>query len=157
MYTVKNVHKTYGGVKALTGVDFDIFPGEVHALLGANGAGKSTLIKILVGAAQPDEGTLEFDGKPVSFATTRDAADLGIAIVSQELTLFPHLDVLQNLFLGREPLSAGVAIDRRAMRRAATPVLEAIGLDVDVSRTLGSLRLGEQQLVEIARALLENP
>ncbi|MTD52612.1 sugar ABC transporter ATP-binding protein [Amycolatopsis pithecellobii] len=157
MYTVKDLHKTYGGVTALAGVDFEILPGEVHALLGANGAGKSTLIKILVGAAQPDAGRLELDGAPVSFTNTRDAADRGVAIVSQELTLFPHLDVLQNLFLGREPLAAGIALDRRAMRRIAAPVLAAIGLDVDVSRPLGSLRLGEQQLVEIARALLEDP
>jgi len=157
MYTVTNVHKTYGGVNALSGVDFDILPGEVHALLGANGAGKSTLIKILVGAARPDEGSLAIDGQAVDFANTREAAKSGVAIVSQELTLFPDLDVLANLFLGREPLTAGVAVNRREMRRIAAPRLRAIGLNVDLNRPLGSLRLGEQQLVEIARALLENP
>lgn len=157
MYTVKDLHKTYGGVEALSGVHFEILPGEVHALLGANGAGKSTLIKVLVGAAQPDEGILELDGAPINFANTKDAAAKGVAIVSQELTLFPHLDVLQNLFLGREPRIAGLSIDRRAMRRIAAPRLRAIGLDVDLNRPVGSLRLGEQQLVEIARALLENP
>lgn len=157
MYTVTDLHKTYGGVKALADVSFKILPGEVHALLGANGAGKSTLIKMLAGAARPDEGSMELDGEPVSFANTRDAAAKGVAIVSQELTLFPHLDVLQNLFLGREPLVARLGIDRRAMRRIAAPKLQAIGLDVDLNRPLGSLRLGEQQLVEIGRALLENP
>jgi ABC-type sugar transport system ATPase subunit len=157
MYTMNDLHKTYGGVKALAGVDFEIRPGEVHALLGANGAGKSTLIKVLVGATAPDSGRLELDGQPVRFSNTREAADRGVAIVSQELTLFPHLDVLQNLFLGHEPLTGGVAVDRRAMRRAASPVLESVGLDVDVTRPLGSLRLGEQQLVEIARALLKDP
>ena len=158
MYTVKDLHKSYGGVKALDGVDFEIFPGEVHALLGANGAGKSTLIKVLVGGTDPDEGAeLELEGESVAFNNSREAADRGVAIVSQELTLFPHLDVLQNLFLGREPLAAGVALDRRAMRRAAQPMLEMIGLDVDVNRSVDSLRLGEQQLVEITRALLEDP
>ncbi len=158
MYTVKNLHKSYGGVKALDGVDFEIHQGEVHALLGANGAGKSTLIKVLVGGTRPDDGAaLELEGEPVAFSNSREAADRGVAIVSQELTLFPHLDVLQNLFLGREPLAAGVALDRRAMRRLAKPVLETIGLDVDLSRPLATLRLGEQQLVEIARALLEEP
>jgi ABC-type sugar transport system ATPase subunit len=157
MYTVKDLHKSYGGVKALDGVDFEINPGEVHALLGANGAGKSTLIKILVGGTRPDGGAFELEGEPVAFSNSREAADRGVAIVSQELTLFPHLDVLQNLFLGREPLAAGVALDRRAMRRLAAPVLETIGLDVDVSHAVGSLRLGEQQLVEIGRALLEDP
>ncbi len=157
MYTVKQLAKSYGGVRALDGVDFEIHPGEVHALLGANGAGKSTLIKIVVGATSPDEGTLELNGERVAFNNTREAAERGVAIVSQELTLFPHLDVLQNLFLGREPLTAGVALDRRAMRREAKPVLEAIGLDVDLNRSLDSLRLGEQQLVEVARALLNEP
>jgi ABC-type sugar transport system ATPase subunit len=157
MYTVKNLHKGYGGVKALDGVDFEIHQGEVHALLGANGAGKSTLIKVLVGGTTPDEGALELEGESVAFVNSREAADQGVAIVSQELTLFPHLDVLQNLFLGREPLTAGVALDRRAMRREARPVLEAIGLDVDLNRPLEQLRLGEQQLVEVARALLNDP
>ncbi|HVW48034.1 MAG TPA: sugar ABC transporter ATP-binding protein [Solirubrobacterales bacterium] len=157
MYTVKGLHKSYGGVKALDGVDFEIHQGEVHALLGANGAGKSTLIKVLVGGTEPDEGTLTLEGEPVAFANSREAADHGVAIVSQELTLFPHLDVLQNLFLGREPLAAGVALDRRAMRREAKPVLATIGLDVDLNRKLAELRLGEQQLVEVARALLNQP
>jgi len=157
MYTVKGLSKSYGGVRALDGVDFEIHKGEVHALLGANGAGKSTLIKVLVGGTSPDEGTLELEGAPVAFANSREAAEHGVAIVSQELTLFPHLDVLQNLFLGREPLAAGVALDRRAMRREAKPVLEAIGLNVDLNRSLASLRLGEQQLVEVARALLNQP
>jgi len=157
MYTVKGLSKSYGGVRALDRVDFEIHVGEVHALLGANGAGKSTLIKVLVGGTSPDEGVLELEGEPVAFANSREAAEHGVAIVSQELTLFPHLDVLQNLFLGREPLAAGVALDRRAMRREAKPVLEAIGLHVDLNRSLASLRLGEQQLVEVARALLNQP
>jgi ABC-type sugar transport system ATPase subunit len=157
MYTVRDLAKSYGGVRALDGVDFEIHQGEVHALLGANGAGKSTLIKILAGATDADSGSLELEGKPAEFNNFADAAESGVAIVTQELTLFPHLDVLQNLFLGREPLHGGIAIDRRTMRREAAPVLERIGLDVDLNRSLDSLRLGEQQLVEIARALLNEP
>ena len=157
MYTAKDLHKSYGGVKALDGVDFEIHPGEVHALLGANGAGKSTLIKILAGGTVPDEGELRLDGNPVAFSNSGEAADHGVAVVSQELNLFPHLDVLQNLFLGREPLAAGVALDRREMRRRAQPVLEAVGLETNLNRPLQYLRLGEQQLVEIARALLNEP
>jgi ABC-type sugar transport system ATPase subunit len=157
MYTVRNLSKSYGGVKALDGVDFEINPGEVHALLGANGAGKSTLIKVIVGGTQADEGELRLEGEAVAFRNSGEAADRGVAIVSQELTLFPHLDVLQNLFLGREPLAAGIALDRRQMRRLARPVLETVGLDVDLNRPVGYLRLGEQQLVEISRALLNDP
>ena len=157
MYTVRNLRKSYGGVTALDGVDFEIHPGEVHALLGANGAGKSTLIKILAGGTEPDRGELELEGKEVGFHNSGEAADHGVAVVSQELNLFPDLDVLQNLFIGREPLAAVVALDRREMRRRARPVLEAVGLDVNLNRPLDSLRLGEQQLVEIARALLNEP
>ena len=157
MYTARGISKHYGGVAALDGVDLDIVPGEVHALLGANGAGKSTLVKILVGATHPSAGELRLEERPVAFRNVHEAASEGVAIVSQELNLFPDLSVLHNLFLRREPLVAGVAVDRRAMRRRAAPVLEAVGLDVDLDRKLGSLRLGEQQLVEIARALLEEP
>ncbi len=157
MYSARQIAKHYGGVVALDGVDLDIHAGEVHALLGANGAGKSTLVKILVGAAQPTAGTLALDGEPVGFDNVGQAAERGVAIVSQELNLFPDLDVLANLFLRREPLAGGVAIDRREMRRRARPIMEAVGLAVDVDRPVGALRLGEQQLVEIARALLGDP
>src|ERR1700710_2276226 len=124
MYTVKGLSKSYGGVRALDGVGFEIHEGEVHALLGANGAGKSTLIKVLVGGTEPDEGELVLEGEPVAFANSREAAEHGVAIVSQELTLFPDLDGLENLFLGREPRTAGVALDRRAMRRDAGASLD---------------------------------
>jgi ABC-type sugar transport system ATPase subunit len=157
MYVASNIRKHYGGVKALDGVDLEIRPGEVHALLGANGAGKSTLVKVLVGAEQPTDGTLTLNGEEVGFQNVGEAADRGIAIVSQELNLFPDLDVLHNLFLLREPVSAGVLIDRSEMRKRAVPVVEAVGLDVPLNRAVGTLRLGEQQLVEIARALLKDP
>jgi ABC-type sugar transport system ATPase subunit len=157
MYLASNVSKQYGGVRALDGVDLDIRPGEVQGLLGANGAGKSTLVKILVGAEQPSEGTLTLGGKPVRFANVEQASAQGVSIVSQELNLFPDLDVLQNLFLLREPRYAHILVNRREMQRQAQPVLEAVGLDVQLDRRVGTLRLAEQQLVEIARALLDQP
>jgi ABC-type sugar transport system ATPase subunit len=152
-----DIEKRYGGIVALAGVSVTIESGQVHALLGANGAGKSTLVKVMAGAEQPTAGRLELDGKPIAFASVADAGDNGVAIVSQELNLFPDLDVLANLFLRREPRRGGLA-DRRTMRKQALPVLASVGLDPRLlDRPLGSLRLGERQLVEIARALLREP
>jgi ABC-type sugar transport system ATPase subunit len=157
MYVARNVSKHYGGVRALDSVDVEILPGEVQGLLGANGAGKSTLVKILVGAEEPSEGELSLDGRPVRFANVGQAVAEGVSIVSQELNLFPDLDVLENLFVLREPLYGGVLVNRREMERRARPVLEAVGLDVRLGRCVGTLRLAEQQLLEIARALIDRP
>ena len=109
MYVASNISRQFGGVRALDGVDLDIRPGEVQGLLGANGAGKSTLVKILVGADQPTEGTLTLAGTPVRFADTEQASAQGVSIVTQELNLFPDLDVRENLFLLREPRYGGHA------------------------------------------------
>ena len=156
MYRGVGLTRSYGGVRALRGVDVAFRAGEVHALLGANGAGKSTLLRLLAGAEAPDGGSLELAGSPVTFGTTQDAVDGGVATVFQELSLFPELDVLANLFALREPRRFGL-VDRRAMRRLAEPVLRQVGLDVDLEIAVGRLSLGEQQLVEIARALLQEP
>jgi len=147
------VRKHYGGVQALAGVDFAVHPGQVHALVGENGAGKSTLMKVLAGAERPDAGEVRVHGAPRRFANVRQAAEAGVAIVFQELSLYPDLDVLANLFLGREPRRAWV-VRRAAMEREARPVLEAMGLDVRLDRPVAALSLGERQLVEIAKALL---
>jgi len=152
---VRGVSKRYGGVQALAGVDFDVHPGRVTALLGENGAGKSTLMKLLAGAEQPDEGTLLTRGTPTTLSGVQDARRHGIAIVFQELALFPDLDVLANLFSGAPAPARLGLVDRRAMAQRAAPVLEQIGLDVPLSTPLAALRLGERQLVEIARALLQ--
>lgn len=157
MYTASNISMHYGGIRALDGVDIDIRPGEVQALLGANGAGKSTLVKILVGAQRPTEGRLELDSKAVQFRSVLDASMSGISIVSQELNLFPDLDVLQNLFMLREPRYSGILLNRREMARRAQAVVGQVGLDVSMSTPVGALRLADQQLVEIARALLDTP
>jgi ABC-type sugar transport system ATPase subunit len=149
-------HKAYGGVVALRPTDFSVAPGTVHALLGENGAGKSTLVKILAGAVRPDGGTIHLDGKPVRFTSTADAARHGVAVVSQELNLFPDLDVLANLFTKREP-RRGPLLDRRAMAAAAGPVLADLGLAVPLRTPVGELTLAQRQLVEVAKALLTRP
>jgi ABC-type sugar transport system ATPase subunit len=152
--SVSNVKKNFGGVKALVGVDLEIYPGRVHAIVGENGAGKSTLMNVLVGAVQPDEGYVTVNGDLVQFTNVREANQHGIAIVFQELSLFPDLDVLANLFLGREATHLGL-ISRNEMKRQAAPVLQQIGLShVSLDRPVGTLNLDEQQLIEIAKALL---
>jgi ABC-type sugar transport system ATPase subunit len=156
VYQAHGIRKRFGGVTALTGVDFALEPGSVHALLGENGAGKSTLVKILAGACAPDAGKLTLNGDPVVFSSTREAAGLGVAVVSQELNVFGDLDVLANLFLTREP-RRGVFVDRAEMTRRATPVLEELEFDRPLRTLLRDLPLAERQLVEIARALLDEP
>jgi ABC-type sugar transport system ATPase subunit len=152
----RGVSKSYGGVVALHRCDFSVAPGTVHALLGENGAGKSTLVKILAGFVQPDTGSIALDGSPVQFASTADAARRGVAVVSQELNLFPDLDVLANLFTKREPLR-GVFFDRAAMAARATPVLAELGLALPLRTPVQDLTLAHRQLVEIAKALLTDP
>ncbi|MGB3909778.1 MAG: sugar ABC transporter ATP-binding protein [Pseudolysinimonas sp.] len=134
-------------------MDLDVHPGEVHALVGENGAGKSTLMKFLVGAETADEGDLLRNGEPIQLANVRDAARQGVAIVFQELSLYGDLDVLANLFLLREPPLG--FLRRRTLERRARTVLDSIGLDVDLRRPVADLTLSEQQLVEIAKAMID--
>jgi len=152
----QGIRKSYGGVTALAGVDFHARAGSVHALLGENGAGKSTLVKVLVGAVQPDAGVLRLAGEERWFGSTADAAAHGVAVVSQELSLFPDLEVLANLFPYRGP-RIGPFVDRRRWAELARPVLEQLELDVPLTRRLEELPLAQRQLVEIARALITNP
>jgi ribose transport system ATP-binding protein len=152
----RDIRKSYGGVVALRGVDITVRAGSVHALLGENGAGKSTLVKVIGGAVSPDSGTLRLDGREVGFATTAKAVERGIAVVSQELNLFPDLDVLANLYPMREP-RIGPYVNRRRMAEEAQPVLEELGLRVNFRKEVGSLPLAQRQLLEIARALITSP
>ncbi|MFI6166235.1 sugar ABC transporter ATP-binding protein [Nocardia sp. NPDC051052] len=156
MLEVSGVGKAYGGVTALRDAELTVREGSVHALLGENGAGKSTLIKVVSGAVAPDRGSLRLGGHPVSFSSTAHAARHGVAVVSQELNLFPDLDVLANLYPMREP-TRGPFRHRAAMVARAEPVLARLGLDVDVRRELGTLSLAQRQLVEIAKALITEP
>jgi ribose transport system ATP-binding protein len=152
----RGIGKRYGGVVALHGVDFVVRAGSVHALLGENGAGKSTLVKILGGAVRPDEGSITLDGEPVRFSTTAEGVRAGVAVVSQELNLFPDLDLLANLFPMREP-RRGPFVDRPAMGGQAADVLRQLGIAVEPRRIVGTLSLAERQLIEIARALIAGP
>lgn len=149
----ERVSKSFAGVKALNAVDFDLRYGEVHALMGENGAGKSTLMKILAGVHTDYDGTVQVGGAVVSFGGVRDAEEAGVAIIHQELNLVPELSVADNIFLGREPLIAGVLIDLRRMLRVAARLLERLGVRIAPESRIADLRVGEQQLVEIAKAL----
>jgi ribose transport system ATP-binding protein len=151
--TATGITKRFAGVTALSEVDFDLRPGEVHALMGENGAGKSTLMKILSGVHTDYEGSVRIGGEEVRFGSVRDAERAGIAIIHQELNLVPELSVAANIFLGREPLIGGIVLDRRGMAAAAQELLRRLGIDLDPQARIASLRVGEQQLVEIAKAL----
>jgi len=143
--------KSYGGVRVLDAVDFDVAAGEVHALVGENGAGKSTLVKILAGAVQPDGGRVAFLDAPLPLGDPLAVRQRGLSVVHQEFTLVPELDVVDNVFLGRE---RGRPFLRRAeMARAVRARLDELGVDVDLSTPVGQASVAQQQLVEIARAL----
>ena len=147
------ISKSFAGVAALDDVDFELRRGEVHALVGENGAGKSTLMKILAGVHVEYDGEIRIEGAPVRFSGVQDAERAGVAIIHQELDLVPELTAADNIFLGREPLIAGTIVDRRRIQRAAATLLRRLGVDIDPQSRVGELRVGEQQLVEIAKAL----
>ncbi|WP_131197011.1 sugar ABC transporter ATP-binding protein [Lichenihabitans psoromatis] len=149
---LRGIDKRYGGVHALKGVDFSLSAGEVHVLLGENGAGKSTLMGVMSGAVIPDDGTVDLDHMPVRFTSPRDAHAAGIAMIPQELDLVPGLDIAANLFLGNEITSGGV-LSHREMRRKAQALLARAGVSLDAGLPVSSLRMGERQLVAIAKAL----
>ena len=151
--TLSQVSKAFAGVHALQDVSLELYPGEVHALVGENGAGKSTLVKVLGGVHQPDSGALTIDGSGVFLTGPGDAADRGIAVIYQEPTLFGDLSVAENVFIGRQPLRSGRRIDSRAMDREVTAIFERLGVAIDPERIARGLSIAEQQLVEIAKAL----
>lgn len=150
---MRGITVEFAGIKALAGVDFRLFPGEVHALMGENGAGKSTLIKALTGVYRPTAGTIRLKDEPVEFTTPGQAQDAGISTVYQEVNLCPNLSVAENILLGHEPRRLG-AIDGRAMRARAAELLARIGLTIDPASVLSSHSIAVQQLVAIARALV---
>ncbi|SER13107.1 monosaccharide ABC transporter ATP-binding protein, CUT2 family [Lentzea xinjiangensis] len=149
---MRGISLAFPGVKALQDVDFRLFPGEVHALMGENGAGKSTLIKTLTGVHRPDSGQVSLAGAGVAFSSPGEAQHAGISTVYQEVNLCANLTVAENILLGREPRRLG-GIDFRAMRRRAAQVLARIGVHVDPASSLGEHPIAVQQLVAIARAI----
>ncbi|MDR3426668.1 sugar ABC transporter ATP-binding protein [Silvimonas sp.] len=153
---MRGISKAFGPVKVLESVDLSLAAGEIHALMGENGAGKSTLMKILCGVYQADAGEILVDGSVVNIRSTTDAEHLGIAIIHQELNLIPQLSVMENLFLGREPRRFGV-IDTATMRKQAHTYLDLLGAGhIDTDMEAGQLSIGQQQMVEIAKALSLN-
>jgi ribose transport system ATP-binding protein len=150
---MRGITKRFPGVVALADVTLEVRRGELHAICGENGAGKSTLMKILSGVYQPDQGVLEIGGRPVRFAATRDAERAGIAIIHQELALVEDLSVAANVFLGREKRTPLGLLDDRAMQDECGRLLAALECQVSPAARTGSLRVGDQQLVEIAKAL----
>lgn len=154
MLDLRAISKSFPGVLSLDEVDFSVRAGEVRALVGENGAGKSTLIKIIGGVYRPDKGKVLLAGREVRWRSPLDAWTAGIQVVFQELTLFPDLTVAENILLGQEPRGFLGRIDYGSMERLAVSALERLGMPIDVSRYVRGLSVAEQQMVEIARALV---
>jgi ribose transport system ATP-binding protein len=147
-----NISKSFPGVKALTNVSVDFYPGEVHALIGENGAGKSTLIKIMSGIYFPDEGYITLDGERVSFSNPREAIDRGVAVIHQELSIANDLTVAENIFLGIEPRK-GALLDRALMNRVSQEILDFMQVDIKATTVARYLSAAQQQMVEIAKVI----
>lgn len=148
----KELTKSFGVVRALSNVDFNLYPGEVHAVLGENGAGKSTLIKLVTGVYRKDAGTILLDGKVIEPHSPHEAQAYGISTVYQEINLIPTLSVAENIFLGRQPMRWGFVNTREVNTKAKT-LLKTYNLDIDVSRTLSSYSIAIQQIIAIARGV----
>ena len=152
---VEGLAKSFAGLKALAGVSLDVRHGEVHAVVGENGAGKSTLMKILGGIIPRDAGRTELDGREVSFSSPREAIAAGIAVIHQELSVLPTLNVVENLFMGRMPTRRG-RILWKVLEERSRAALAEVGLDIDPRVLMNDLSISQRQLVEIAKALSIN-
>lgn len=153
---LKNITKSFSGVEVLHQVNFQLRPGEVHALLGENGAGKSTLIKVMTGFHQPNGGEIFLNDEQVNFSDTRESRQAGIAAIYQELSLFPDLDVAENIFVGRQPVKAGGRINWRKLYKDAGELLASLGVQLDLKQKARNLSIAQQQMIEIARAFSIN-
>lgn len=157
LLTVKNLNKSFPGVQALKDVQFDLYPGEIHTLVGENGAGKSTLMKVISGIYQKDSGEILLQGKPVEIANPRSALDHGISIIHQELSTMNHLTVAQNIFIGREPKKAkGLFLDEKKLNDQTRSLFALLNLDIDPTTKMGDLTIAKQQMVEIIKAISYN-
>ncbi|HPE60365.1 MAG TPA: sugar ABC transporter ATP-binding protein [Thiolinea sp.] len=153
--TLRNIRKSYGPIEVLHGIDLEIYPGEVVALLGENGAGKSTVSNVISGTVLPSAGEMTWQGAPYAPANPREAIDSGVGMIHQELLLLPHLSIAENIFVGRYPMKGG-RIDRREMEQRASQGLQRLGLDISPRRKVDGLATASQQLIEIAKALTLN-
>jgi ribose transport system ATP-binding protein len=156
MLVARNISKKFSGIPALSAVNIELHPGKVNAIIGENGAGKSTLMKILSGVHTQYEGEIILNGKPVKFQNTKDAEAAGIAIIHQELNLVPYLSVAENIFLGAEIINSLGMLDKKQMKEKTKLLLARLNLDVDPNTLIARLKVGQQQLVEIAKALHSN-
>ena len=150
----RRITKSFGGAQALKGVSLDMLPGEVHGLVGANGAGKSTLIRILAGLVQPDAGSIEIDGRPVSIDTPHRATELGMNFIHQELAFIPGMTVLQNIMLGIPKRSRFGLVDWRAIARDVAPIAGRVGITAPLGASVKGLSTAENWLINICRALV---
>src|SRR6266571_2613428 len=155
---MKGISKSFPGVVALDGVDLEVYSGEIVGLAGENGAGKSTLMKIIGGIYQPDSGTLHIDGQEIQIRSVSDSISKGIGFIHQELNVLDNLDVAENVFLGREPVWAGMLrlVDRQKIHAQADLYLKRLGLNISSRTPVTGLSIAHQQMVEIAKALSLN-
>lgn len=157
MIEMTGITKAFSGNVVLRDVEFSLADGEIHALMGENGAGKSTMMKILTGIYTRDAGEVKVDGVPVHFQSPKEAENLGIAVIHQELNILPHLSVAENLFLGKEKTVGRTGILKtRQMNKEASEILAKLGLHIDVRQPAGTLSVGKQQIIEIAKAINSN-
>lgn len=152
----EKISKIYPGTKALDEVSFDLLKGKVNVLIGENGAGKSTLMKMIAGIEQPSEGTMYIGDQEVYFKNTTEARKHGIGIIHQELSLFPNLNVYQNIYMNKEKTKSKIALDNKAHMEGAKKVLDRLEHPLDLNAKVGELRVGQQQMIEIARNLVED-
>lgn len=154
---MRQIRKSFNGNEVLHGVDFSCAGGEVHVLMGENGAGKSTLLKILTGVYRPDSGTITVKGKPVIYANTHMAQEIGVAMVYQELTMLPYMTVAENIFLNNEPRNRAGLIDGKQIREETAALIEQYGLNIEPTDLVADLPLAKRQMVEIMKLLIKNP
>jgi len=150
---MEGIKKSFGVVRALKGVDFELKRGEVHALMGENGAGKSTMIKVLTGIYEIDEGTINYEGQNVLFKTPKESQDAGISVVHQELNMMNHLTVAQNIFIGRESMKMGIFTDDSVINKESQELFKLFNMLINPKELVGNLTVGKQQMVEIIKAV----
>lgn len=153
---MKNIQKSFSGIKALDNISFELRKGEVHALLGENGAGKSTLIKILSGIYQADSGSIEIEGKEISIHNSLDAIKQGIAVIHQELVLADNMSIAENIYMGRERCNKFCFIDFKAAEKEIQERLDLLGIDLKATMIVSKLSTPQKQVVEIVKALTYN-
>jgi ABC-type sugar transport system ATPase subunit len=151
----KNITKVYPGTVALKNVNFNVYHGKVNVLVGENGAGKSTLMKIIAGIEQPTEGSIYLNGEELHLKSTIDATAKGIGIIHQELNLFPNLNVAQNIFMAREKTRYGIVLDKKKHLEETRKLLKQLEHPIDPETMISDLRVGQQQIVEIAKTMAQ--